>query len=236
MITWSMFKPINVSFTFSLHSSYSTYPLYCVVDILYGFSYRDKIPTSKKLINIGILSCCLLKISGQEENCGRDGTAFSGNFLGWLQFKRRGNSCTPNEKRKLMCIYISQLCIYGYVKHPNIYWNLLFLYDRNLEVVWSPSFSSRVWTICHWRGRAMEKNPCLVSDLRLPQHHLHPLQVYRFLHQTCHQKLLLMEILLKNPPTWQRMKLNSSIFLTMKAHKIYKMMISEIFKQLGDED
>ena len=71
------------------------------------FSYRDNIPTCIKLINIGMLLCCLLKISGQEENCGRDGAAFSNNFLGGLQFKRRGNYCTSNEKCKLVCILIS---------------------------------------------------------------------------------------------------------------------------------
>jgi hypothetical protein len=75
------------------------------------FSYRDSIPTCIKLINVGILLCCLLKISGQEENCGRDGAAFSNNFLGGLQFKRRGNYCTPNKKCKLFCILISQMCI-----------------------------------------------------------------------------------------------------------------------------
>jgi hypothetical protein len=32
------------------------------------------------------------------------------------------------------------------------------------------------------------------------------------------------------------MKQNTRIFLTMKAHKIYKMMIFEIFRQLVDVD
>jgi hypothetical protein len=32
------------------------------------------------------------------------------------------------------------------------------------------------------------------------------------------------------------MKQNNNIFLTMKAHKIYKMMILEIFRQLVDVD
>ena len=47
----------------------------------------------------------------------------------------------------------------------------------------------------------MEKNPSLVSDyLHLHQRLFRLQRVYRILHQTCHQKLLLMEILLKNPP------------------------------------